>query len=200
VNYLKRPILDQNISLADFNDFYWLKVELGTFCKHIGIPATGGKIEMAEKIRHYLLSGEIQAKKKGTKTPTSNFDWNKEKLARQTIITDSYKNTANVRLFFKTEIGSHFSFNVIFMKWMKDHIGKTLDEAIQEWNRIKILKKDKNYLPEIEPQFEYNQYIRAFSADNPTLSGNDARKFWKLKRAKRGSNAYERNDLSLVGE
>ena len=48
------------------------------------------------------------------------------------------------------------------MKWMKENIGKTLDDAITEWKRIEELKKDHNYVSEINPQFEYNRYMRAF--------------------------------------
>ena len=50
------------------------------------------------------------------------------------------------------------------MKWIKENVGKTLGDAIIEWNRINELKKDKNYVSEIDPQFEYNRYMRAFLA------------------------------------
>ena len=81
---------------------------------------------------------------------------------------------------------------------MKQATGKTLQDAVDEWKKINDLKKDKNYLTEIAPQFEYNRYIRAFLADNPALTTKDAMKYWKLKKAQRGSNAYERADLKLV--
>ena len=87
-----RPNLDRNISLADFNDFYWLKEELVDFCKRVGISTSGGKIEIADRIRHYILTGKTDridaAKSKGK----SKFDWSKEKLTLKTEITDSYKN------------------------------------------------------------------------------------------------------------
>ena len=54
----KRPNLDRNITLADFNDFYWLKEELADFCKRVGISTSGGKIEISDRIRHYILTGK----------------------------------------------------------------------------------------------------------------------------------------------
>lgn len=192
-----RPNLDRNISLADFDDFYWLKVELVDFCKRVGISTSGGKIDISDRIRHYILTGKtsvIESKKLKSK---SKFDWNKENLTLQTEITDNYKSGENVRSFFIKEIGPHFAFNVVFMKWIKENVGKTLGDAIFEWNNINELKKDKGYVSEIDPQFEYNRYMRAFLADNPDLSSKDVMKHWKMKRAKRGTNEYERTDLEM---
>jgi len=194
---MDRPNLNENISVKDFNEFYWLKQELVDFCRIIGISTSGGKLEIADRIRHYLSTGNVKSTETKKIKNTSKFDWENEKLTRETIITDNYKNGENVRSFFEREIGSHFAFNVIFMKWMKENVGKNLNDAIVEWNRIYNLKKDKNYISEINPQFEYNRYMRAFLNDNPGLSSKDAMKYWKLKRSQRGTNEYERKDLDL---
>jgi hypothetical protein len=194
---MERPILDKNISIEDFNDFYWLKQELIDFCKTIGLSTSGGKIEITERIRCFLETGEVNNYKPIKEKATSKFDWDKEILSPKTIITDNYKNGENVRHFFINEIGPHFSFNIIFMKWIKQNVGKTLEDAIIEWNRIHQLKKDKNYVSEIDSQFEYNRYMRAFLNDNPDLSSKDAMKYWKLKRSQRGTNEYEKTDLLL---
>lgn len=194
---MDKPNLDKKISLEDFNDFYWLKKELVSFCRVIGISSKGGKIEISDRIRTYLSTGEIVKQVKNIHKTKSKFDWANEILTKSTLITDSYKNGENVRNFFIQEIGPRFSFNVIFMKWMKENIGKTLDDAITEWKRIDELKKDRNYVSEINPQFEYNRYMRAFLKDNPNLSSKDAMTYWKLKSARRGTNEYERKDLKL---
>lgn len=194
---MQRPTLNKYISLTDFNDFYWLKEELVAFCRNEGISTVGGKLELVERIQTYLSTGTIVKPETIIKKSHSTFDWKTEPLTPSTIITDSYRNSENVRAFFLAEIGSHFSFNVKFMNWMKQATGKTLQDAVDEWKKINDLKKDKNYLIEIAPQFEYNRYIRAFLADNPALTTKDAMKYWKLKKAQRGSNAYERADLQL---
>ena len=194
---MERPTLDKDISLTDFNEFYWLKEELVAFCKIVGISTSGSKIELTSKIQEYLTTGTILSNIKSTKTTTSKFDWNKEPLSKSTVITDNYKNTENVRAFFISQIGANFSFNVKFMNWIKNNIGKTLNDAMDEWKNLKEIKKDKNYKTEIDPQFEYNRYMRAFLADNPNLSSKDAMRFWKIKKTKRGTNDYERADLEL---
>lgn len=197
----KRPKLDKNTSPKDFKDFYWLKKELVLFCKDYNIISSGGKIEIANRIIHFLETGErIKSVKDKIDKPKSNFDWNSERLHLETKITDNYKNTENVRAFFTSEIGEHFKFNVLFMNWMKQNIGKTLKDAITEWNRICLLKKDKNYESKIGSQFEYNTYIRDFLKDNPDMSLDNARNFWLLKRETRGSKKYMKEDLLLKQE
>ncbi len=193
-----RPPLNDQLSVEDFRAYYWLKEELSAFCKTKGIDRSGGKIEMAERIADFLQSGNmVRSVDKPKKKTVSKFDWNKEELALETVITDNYKNTENVRAFFRKHIGRHFHFNVAFMKWTKENNGQTLAKAVEEWQRGYELKKDKNQQTIIEPQFEYNRYMRAFLADNPDQSSAAATRYWKLKSALRGTNEYEKSDLDL---
>jgi hypothetical protein len=55
----ERLILDKKINIKDFNDFYWLKSELMSFCREIGISSSGGKIEIANRISEYLETGKV---------------------------------------------------------------------------------------------------------------------------------------------
>jgi hypothetical protein len=196
---MKKPNLNKNISIKDFKDYYWLKEDLVRFCKEIGINCSGGKIEIASRISHYLET-MILIKSSNTirKKANSNFDWNLEKLDANTIITDNYKNTENVREFFKNKIGSNFKFNVEFMDWMKANTGKTLGDAITKYQQIAQQKKDKNYKTEIAPQFEYNTYIRDFLNHNPGLTIKNALECWKIKREKAGVKKYEKQDLAFM--
>jgi hypothetical protein len=63
------------------------------------------------------------------------FDWHSANLSLETRITKSYKNTQNVRRFFKRHLGDHFHFDRPFMQWMKASEGKTLKTALEEWKR-----------------------------------------------------------------
>ena len=194
---MNRPKLDKTISIKDFKDYYWLKEELIIFCRETGIKTTGGKIEITDRILTYLETGEITTKSKGKiKKTKSNFDWNNEVLDFDTPISDNYKNTENVREFFKKSIGGNFKFNVEFMNWMKINTGKTLGNAVEKWKEI--AKKKKNYKTEIAPQFEYNTYMRDFLNDNPKLSIKDAIKSWKIKRNKPENRNYTKKDLEFI--
>jgi len=194
----KRPDLDTNISVEDFTDFYWLKAELISFCKREGLPLSGSKIEITTRITTFLKTGKKAFPKPKKSKPTSKFDWNNAPLSLQTIITDNYKNSENVRAFFQNHTEKQFKFNVKFMNWMKANIGKTLKDALQQWEVIELEKKNRTTPKTIAPQFEYNRYTRDFLADNPNLTKTDAIRFWKIKKSMRGGNGYERSDLDLI--
>jgi len=61
------------------------------------------------------------------------FDWHKDTISSCTLITSSYKNTQNVRRFFKLHCGENFKFDRNFMQWMKGAQGLTLGDAVGEW-------------------------------------------------------------------
>lgn len=68
---------------------------------------------------------------------TRSFDWHSAELTPQTVITDSYRNTQNVRRFFKAHIGADFKFNRPLMAWMKQNTGKPLSDAIEAYATFK---------------------------------------------------------------
>ncbi len=191
----KRPDLNKNITVKDFQDFYWLKSELVDFCRSEGLSTTGSKIEIAQRISHYLQTGEKQKPQKSR--PIATFDWNTEALTLSTVITDNYKSSENVRVFFKQHLGENFKFNVPFMDWMKANVGKTLGDAISQYAEIVTQRKSTPH-KKIAPQFEYNTYLRDFLKDNPGSSRSVGIKLWKIKRSMRGDNVYSRKDLEFL--
>jgi len=191
-----RPELNDSISLEDFRDFYWLKIELQKFCKDVQLTIGGSKLELTERIEQYLQGESIVAPTKPKLS--SRFDWKTEDLSLETLITDSYKNSENVRQFFEKEIGSQFKFNIAFMRWMKSSSGKTLSDAVDAWHQIFHEVKNRIKEKEIAPQFEYNTYVRDFLKANKELSKMDAIKCWKVKRNMRGTNQYEQTDLKFL--
>ncbi len=197
----ERPALNGEIAINDFKEFYWLKKELSTFCRSMGLPTSGSKEELTNRIEIYLNTGNLEGLVKIRKPkPVSKFDWSSEHLTRQTKITDNYKSTENVRRFYLKEIGPQFKFNVKFMHWMKSNVNLSLGESIQEWHNIQALAKSNKTPKEIAPQFEYNRYLRDFMADNPKEKRETGIKLWKIKRGLRGSNKYNSEDLRLLSD
>lgn len=192
---MTRPKLDENISIENFQNYYWLKKELVDFCRNLGINTSGGKIDISYRIEQYLKTGEKIVHSEREKS-ISKFNWNSTKLDLNTLITDNFSCTENVRSFFKQTIGENFKFNVPFLKWLKSNNRKTLEEAIEKWKEINAHKKDTNFKTEIAPQFEYNTYIREFMSDNRNLSMKDAINCWNSKRYLSGRRKYQKEDLT----
>ena len=63
------------------------------------------------------------------------FNWHCDPIDRNTPVTATYRNTQNVRRFFKAKCGDHFKFDRPFMAWMKDGRKKTMGDAVKEWLR-----------------------------------------------------------------
>lgn len=185
-----RPPLTKSISLEDFQNYYWLKAELQTFCREHGLPASGTKTEITERISHYLTTGKVlknSSVQKVSKAPLSYKD-----LSLQTIITKNHRCSEDVRAFFKEKIGTNFRFTVALQKFFKENVGKTYEDAITFWYEENERKKDPTYKTTISAQFEYNRFTRDFFEDpnNKGKAKADAIAAWNEMKAKPGSNVY----------
>jgi Domain of unknown function (DUF6434)/SAP domain-containing new25 len=192
-----RPPIESISSGAAFKDWYWLKTEVMNQARMLGLPVSGGKFEIIDRIADRLDGKTVPSPRRTGIAPNGHgFDWHGALLSRDTIITSNYRNTQNVRRFFISEIGRHFSFNIAFMAWMKANSGKTLEDASQEWKRAHTLTRS-GVKPDIPFHNQFNAYTRAFLENNPGRSMDDVRHFWKLKRSLPGHNRYEPSDLDL---
>lgn len=188
-----RPDLNKKLDSKTFRNYYYLKEELIDFCRENGLPVSGGKIEITDRIAHFLDTGEVLSisitKKKAP--VISGID-------EDTRIETDFVCSEMHRAFFKEHIGNSFSFNVAFQKWLKSNAGKTYKEAIAAY--YDILEEKKRGKTKIDKQFEYNTYIRDFFADNQGKTLEDAIQCWKYKKQLQGHNRYERSDLVAIEE
>lgn len=187
----ERPELDRQLDSAVFREYYYLKEELVRFCRENGLPTSGGKQELTERIAHYLETGKVLPS-----APKPKKSGAPAEITGDSIIEENFACTEKHRAFFKSVIGKGFSFNVPFQKWLKANAGKTMNDAVAAY--LVIIEEKKRGKSEIGSQFEYNTYIRDFFADNPGLALNEAIKCWKYKKSLPGSNRYERGDLEAL--
>lgn len=96
-----------------------------------------------------------------------------------------------LRVFFEQHIGKSFHFKAEFQDWLHNNAGRTFKDAVEAYPSIEHPK-------EIKPQFEYNQYVRDFFADNKGAALRDAIRCWRWKRLQSGSHRYEKSDLDSV--
>lgn len=196
----QRPEIASVTDSAELRRWYWTKEELLSECRRLGLRMSGGKFQLLDRIAYFHDTGETGFH--GDKTPdvTSKFDWHSATLTPGTIITDSYKNSQNVRRFFKAHVGDHFKFNIASMAWMKENVGKTLADAVEAIKSLEEEAKQPGFRSKIADHNQFNQYTRDFLADNPQMGMRDVRRFWSLKRAlpsDDGRHRYDPSDLSL---
>lgn len=195
-----RPEIHSIDSGAELKRWYWLKSELIEHANTLQLKTTGGKFQILDRLAHFLDTGERTWPGDVKTKAVSKFDWHKEILSADTLITDSYKNSQNVRRFFQNHADPKFKFNIEFMAWMKANVGKSLADAIAEYHAMKARENNPGFQSEIAHHNQFNQYTRDFLADNPELGMKEVRKFWALKRAlpsETGRHVYEKSDLDL---
>ena len=183
-----RPYLDNQLDGKTFRSFYYLKEELVDFCRKNGLPTSGGKLEITDRIAHFLDSGEVMLVSHKSKAVKQIGI-----ITEDTEIESDFVCSEKHRAYFKQKIGNSFSFNVTFQKWLKCNTGKTYGEAIRAY--YQIIDDKKKEKSTIDRQFEYNTYIRDFFADNEAKTLDQAIKCWKYKKSQQGHNRYEKTDL-----
>lgn len=187
----ERPELNKKLDAVTFRSFYYLKQELADFCKENGLPISGSKIELTDRIAYFLDTGKVQ--KTSLRRISAVIIGT---LTEDAVIEPNIVCSEKHRAFFCEKIGNGFSFHVPFQKWLKANAGKTYGDAIRAYYRI--LEEKKQTKTEIGEQFEYNTYIRDFFADNPGKSLHDAIICWNYKKSLPGHHRYERSDRIVL--
>lgn len=190
----ERPMLSKELEYDKFLKYYYLKEELIRFCRENGLSAAGGKQDITKRIAHFLKTGE----KLSAAAKKTNNAGNADGLTLDSIIENNFVCSEKHRQFFESVVGSGFSFNVVFQKYLKANAGKTYSDAVNEWYKIRKDKKNNRGHSEIDSQFEYNTYIRDFFNDNQGRSLKEAIRCWKCKKSLAGHNRYEKQDLRAI--
>ena len=188
---MNRPDLEKNMDADLFLSFYYLKEELIDFCRLNRLSTQGGKIEITDRIAHFLRTGE---RKQYTVKRAVQRKRTLSELSLNSIIEKNIKCSEVHRTFFKNQIGPTFRFNVRFQNWLKENSGKKYSDAIEAYQNI---LNDKTPT-KIDRQFEYNTYIRDFFDDNKNLNLQQAISCWKFKKSQPGHNKYEQRDLESL--
>lgn len=180
---MQRPPLDLEIKGSDFLAFYWLKAELVEFCRANGLPTGGSKVELTERIAHFLRTGELLLP-----TPRPKLKSDGQLPTLDTIITKDYRSSQVNRAFFEEIIGKKFHFSTAFQQYFRDNVGKTFREAIEYWYTLeeKTKRGEKNA---IAPQFEYNRFTRAYHEQHPEATHKEVVAAWKAYRSQRREGA-----------
>lgn len=189
----ERPALTDTLDTETFRSFYYLKAELVDFCRAKGLPVSGGKLELTERIACYLENGRVlRPAAKPKKAPSIGA------ISEETEIEPNFVCSEKHRAFFKEKLGKGFTFNVGFQRWLKANAGKTYGEAVTAYRQI--LEEKKHGKTAIDRQFEYNAYIRDFYGDNAGRALEEAILCWNYKKSLPGHNRYERADLAALGQ
>lgn len=197
---MARPDITTIRTGSDLKQWYWRKAELVVHARTLGLKRTGAKFTLLDRIAHFLDTGARDLPKAQAAKPTSTFEWHSAELTPETVLTDSYRNTQNVRRFFKAHLGPKFVFSIPFMAWLTENSGKTLNDACEAWRQLQAEKRNPGWQSDIKAHNQFNQYTRDILAAHPDLSMDGVRRIWSLKiqyPSADGRHVYDPADLTL---
>jgi SAP domain-containing protein/uncharacterized protein DUF6434 len=188
VDTADRPALTPAMPVDALTDYYWLKDELARFCVEHGIPSSGRKLELRDRIERFLRTGEVP--RGGGKAASGDRD-SAGKLTRDTPVRH-YTSDKATRAFFEREIGPHFHFTAHLNTFRKQRKKLTYGDLIREWEAEHERRKDADYKPPIMKSTEYNQFVRDYHADpaNDGATLKDVVKAWNAVKQRRGERKY----------
>ena len=158
------------ISLEYFKNRYWLKMELLTLCRELGLSALGAKQELVTRIETFISTG-IKTSPLSSKMSAVRDSHSPIKLNTPVM---NYKKDAATRQFFI------------------EHIEKlTYGDLVNGWIAYEQRKTDSDYQSNIGKQFEYNQFTRDFFTHEEGKSQVDAIKAWQIVKSQPGPKTYE---------
>lgn len=190
----KTPSISKS-DLKLLNETIWfMKVaELRKCCAMLGIPDTGQKGKMVDRIISYAKTGVV---KKNKIIPDISKSKGKPKqLLKPTslMLHSEYKNDLKTRIFFKSLIGSHFHFTAFGIDWLnerwQDGNPPTYKEFADYW--INETEKRKLKKPKPKKEWAYINFLQNYKKENPGSSKDDSIRDWKKLRLEKATMAIK---------
>jgi len=170
---MPRPIPSANLSEAEFLRWYWLRSELSSFCRLLGIPASGNKEDLTARIAARL--GHRLPLPQTTTTPARTSP--PAFLTPETPVTPGWPLSTGLRQFFVQHCGKSFRFNQALRDFFRSGSG-TLADALATY-RASLANPPR----EIPKVFEFNRFARAFRQGHPHATHADLIMAWHHARS-----------------
>ncbi|GGE94885.1 DUF6434 domain-containing protein [Mycetocola zhadangensis] len=174
----QRPPLTDALTGVEFERWYWLKDELLTFARSRGIRTSGGKDELAARIRA-SLDGVASPASPASTRPARAARQLAEPLTPHTVIPAGQRCSQVLRAWFETEIGPSFTFDAPMRDFVAtSHGTATLADAVAHWHATRNAEPT-----EIGSQFEFNRFTRRWHESHPGGARAELLDAWRAYRA-----------------
>lgn len=178
----KRPKLTPKLDSKAFGKWYWEVKELAAFLREQGLPSSGLKADLTQRVSEFLRTGRV-AERRATSGKGARDSAIPGGLKPSTPVMN-YNNDAVTRSFFQKHCGEGFRFNEYLRGFAKGipegEEGITYGDLVEGWKKAE--KKRSEGKQEIGKQFEYNQFTRDFFAANPGSSRSEMMEAWRAIR------------------
>lgn len=171
-----RPELTADLTEQEFLRWYWLKTELETFAREAKVRATGSKETLTGRIAAALAGRQFAEPKLARQSPGQQLAG---PLSPATVIPVGQRSSQVVRAWMLEQIGPGFHFDAAMREFFAQSDGtKTLQDAIDHF----YAARDRGSM-NIDSQFEYNRFTRAWYEAYPEGSRDELLADWRTYRA-----------------
>ena len=167
-----RPPLTPSLDEGEFRRWYWTLAELQAFARSLGVPASGRKADVTERI-----AAALAGRPRPTITRGSTTNHLAGPLTRDTLVPPGQRATQELRRFFEAEIGPSFRFNG-HMRAALTAGDITLGQAVDLWYETAGLE-----LPKQSQSLEFNRFTKAWHAAHPDGTPEQSRAAWMRYRS-----------------
>lgn len=166
-----KPALYAGMSAEEFGRHYRTVVELRAFARSIGVPTSGNKADLTDRISR-ALSG--QAPMRTSPSPRRTLP---EPLGADTELVGNVVLSRQLRQWFIDQVGPGFRANQALREFLADGQGRTLGDALAVYQATVGQAGQP-----IAGQFVYNRFVRDWYRDHPGGSPTEMRQAWAAQR------------------
>lgn len=178
------------MNIDDFRSYYWMKADLVSFARQLGLPTHGYKPELNARIERRLrgLPDSADPPEQPARGPRDSD----RPLRRDTPVVN-YKSDQKTRAFFQSQIGPGFHFTYLLNQYRLAHKNLTYGELIDEWVAERDRRRNNDYEAPLAEHGKWNRFVRDFFADekNHGKSLGDAAIAWNKIKKRRGNPRYQ---------
>lgn len=204
-----RPPFHPAMNPSDFERYYWYKSELQQICKQYGLPASGTKAELLNRVKGWLEGKEIRDDRQVYANRRKKANELAEITPETRLIPDGFKFNRKAREFFKRYYGvEKFSFTKEMAAALRDaerrgDMEMTVADLIRIYEESKAGKKRRPATAE-EKTYQWNAFVRDFNADARTKGWSNrmqiAALLWRHVREGSGPKRYDPDLLDQFRE
>ena len=169
----ERPDLEPGMDADEFEDWYWLHADLKQFAAALGIPGTGTKPQLSERLVTYLRTGDVLPSP--TRRPRARMP---DPLTPETVVGEGWRCSRDLRAYMVTRVGPDFTFNAAVRAFIGSQgVGLPLAELDAVWRSGRTYRPSS--VDDIEPSLEFNRFRHEYRRLFPQADGDEIARQWE---------------------
>lgn len=192
MNTISYPLLPEHEQTSLYNAMLFMKMaELQDACRILGLPETGKKTELIDKIIMFIRTGAIMALPKIPDSSRTKQYPPQPLHPTALMLYGSYKNDAVTRAFFKTLIGSQFHYTAFGIDWLNERWVEGKPPTYQEFADYWIAenKRRKTHPEDPKKEWRFINFMQEMQMTHPHASKDDMMEAWKTAQAQNAKRA-----------